>query len=56
MPLRLRREGGASLYGRLRPPRGKTYITTIRATMITAAMATIATVEAATNTLFLLFR
>jgi len=42
-----------SRYGfglRLRPPRGRTYINTIRATMTTAAMATMATVDAATIT------
>jgi hypothetical protein len=42
----------AAPYRRRRPPRGRTYITTIRATMITAAMATIETVEAATITSF----
>jgi hypothetical protein len=42
----------AAPYRRRRPPRGKTYIATIRATMITAAMATIETVEAATITSF----
>jgi hypothetical protein len=35
---------------RFRPPRGTTYMSTMRATITTAAMATMATVEAATIT------
>jgi len=36
--------------GRLLPPRGRTYIKTIKATITTAAIATMATVDAATIT------
>lgn len=41
---------GYSFGRRLRPPRGTTYMNTINATMTTAAMATMATVDAATIT------